>query len=108
MPAVWPASLPQSAAVEPFAEEAPDLTIETEQEEGPVKIRKRFSSKPFVYKLTIKCRTKTQVGVDLYNLLNANPGLSYNETFTGTGETWLRPTSILLPRFARFNVTVDF
>ncbi len=53
-------------------------------------------------------RTKTLVGVDLYNLLNANPGLSYNETFTGTGQTWLRPTSILLPRFARFNVTVDF
>jgi len=37
-------------------------------------------------------RTKTLVGVDLYNLLNANPGLSYNETFTGTGQTWLRPT----------------
>jgi hypothetical protein len=53
-------------------------------------------------------RTKTQVGVDLYNLFNANPGLTYNETFSGTGTTWLRPTSILLPRFARFNVTVDF
>jgi hypothetical protein len=53
-------------------------------------------------------RTRTQVGVDLYNLLNANPGLTYNETFSGTGTTWLRPTSILLPRFARFNITVDF
>ena len=53
-------------------------------------------------------RTRTQVGVDLYNLLNSNPGLTYNETFSGTGQTWLRPTSILLPRFARFNVTVDF
>ena len=30
-------------------------------------------------------RTKTQVGVDLYNLFNANPGLTYNETFSGTG-----------------------
>jgi hypothetical protein len=53
-------------------------------------------------------RSRTQVAVDLYNLLNANPGLTYNEAFTGTGTTWLRPTSILLPRFARFNVTVDF
>jgi hypothetical protein len=53
-------------------------------------------------------RTRTQVGVDLYNLFNANPGLTYNQTFSGAGETWLRPTSILLPRFARFNVTVDF
>jgi hypothetical protein len=50
---------------------------------------------------------RLDLGVDLYNLLNANPGLSYNETFTGAGQTWLRPTSILLPRFARFNVTVD-
>ena len=49
-----------------------------------------------------------QVGVDLYNVLNANPGLTYNQAFTGAGATWLRPTSILLPRFARFNVTVDF
>ena len=53
-------------------------------------------------------RTRTQVAVDLYNLFNANPGLTYNETFSGVGTTWLRPTSILLPRFARFNLTVDF
>jgi len=53
-------------------------------------------------------RTRSQVGVDLYNVANANPGLTYNQTFTGAGATWLRPTTILLPRFARFNVTVDF
>jgi hypothetical protein len=53
-------------------------------------------------------RTRTQLGVDLYNLFNANPGLTFNDTFSGTGTTWLRPTSLLLPRFARFNVTFDF
>ena len=53
-------------------------------------------------------RTRTLVGLDLYNLFNANPGLTYGQAFTGAGATWLRPTSILLPRFARFNATVDF
>jgi hypothetical protein len=45
------------------------------------------------------------VGFDLYNLFNANPGLTFNQTF---GPAWLRPTSILQPRFVRFNATVDF
>jgi hypothetical protein len=49
--------------------------------------------------------TRTQIGLDLYNLFNKNPGLGYNETF---GPAWLTPTSVLLPRFVRFNVTVDF
>jgi hypothetical protein len=45
------------------------------------------------------------VGVDLYNLFNANPGLTYNQTFGGN---YLRPTTVLQPRFVRFNMTVDF
>ena len=49
--------------------------------------------------------TRSLVGFDLYNLFNSNPGLSYNQTF---GTNYLRPTSILMPRFVRFNVTVDF
>jgi hypothetical protein len=53
-------------------------------------------------------RARATIGVDLYNVLNDNPGLTYNQVFTGAGATWLRPTSILLPRFARFNATVDF
>jgi hypothetical protein len=50
-------------------------------------------------------RTRSLVGVDLYNLFNANPGLTYNQAF---GPSYLRPSSILMPRFVRFNVTVDF
>jgi len=50
-------------------------------------------------------RTRTLVGFDLYNLFNSNPGLTYNQAF---GTSYLRPTSILMPRFVRFNATVDF
>jgi hypothetical protein len=53
-------------------------------------------------------RTRTLVGIDVYNLFNANPGLTYQQTFTGAGATWYNPTSLLMPRFVRFNVTVDF
>jgi hypothetical protein len=52
--------------------------------------------------------TRTNVGLDLYNLLNANTGTAFNQSFGTDGATWLRPTAILNPRFVRFNVTVDF
>jgi hypothetical protein len=51
--------------------------------------------------------TRTNVGLDLYNMFNANTGTAYNQTF-GDGTAWLRPTAILDPRFVRFNVTFDF
>ena len=57
-------------------------------------------------------RTRTLVGLDLYNLMNRNTGTTYNQTYdsspTVNGATWLRPTAIMNPRFVRFNVTVDF
>ena len=53
-------------------------------------------------------RTRTNVGVDLYNLFNANTGISFNPNFGTDGSTWLRPNAILNPRYVRFNATVDF
>ena len=59
-------------------------------------------------------RTRTLVAIDVYNLLNSNPGLTYQQTFapaTATsvaGATWYNPTSLLMPRFVRFNMTFDF
>ncbi len=48
---------------------------------------------------------RSNVGIDLYNLFNANTGTVFNQNF---GATWLTPTSILNARFLRFNATVDF
>ena len=50
-------------------------------------------------------RTRTLVGVDVYNVFNANPGLVYNTAYAAN---WPRPSTILMPRFVRFNATVDF
>ena len=59
-------------------------------------------------------RTRTNVGFDLYNLLNSSPILSYNQSFSpaipaGAGAgAWLAPTGVLQPRFWKFSVQVDF
>jgi hypothetical protein len=53
-------------------------------------------------------RTRTLVAIDVYNLTNANPGLTYNQAFGADGATWLRPQTLLMPRFVRFNMTFDF
>jgi hypothetical protein len=61
-------------------------------------------------------RTRTDVGVDLWNLFNTNYGTGYLETFASTSasgvttlnETWGRPNAIYPPRFVRLNFTVNF
>ena len=56
-------------------------------------------------------RTRTNVGVDIYNITNSSPVLTYNQNFTpeaGGGFTWLTPTSVLQPRFFKLSATIDF
>ena len=59
-------------------------------------------------------RTRTDVGIDLYNLTNTNYPLAYNTTYVyGQDNTprpsgWATPTSIYNARFARLNFTVNF
>jgi len=52
-------------------------------------------------------RTRTNVGFDIYNILNQNPVITNNFNFV-PGGAWLRPQTILAARFARFSATVDF
>jgi Carboxypeptidase regulatory-like domain len=53
-------------------------------------------------------RTRTTVGFDVYNLVNSNAVLTYNQTFSPTTTTWLRPNSVLQPRFVKFSAQIDF
>jgi hypothetical protein len=57
-------------------------------------------------------RTRTNIGFDLYNLLNSAAILSYQQAFspaitTGQG-AWLAPTGVLQPRFWKFSAQIDF
>jgi hypothetical protein len=53
-------------------------------------------------------RMRATVGVDVYNLTNSSAVLTYNQTFSPTTNTWLRPNSVLQPRFAKLSASVDF
>ena len=54
--------------------------------------------------------TRTNVGVDLGNLLNSNQATAYQAQYDyvqPNGGSWLDPTTILQPRFARFSLTFE-
>jgi hypothetical protein len=55
-------------------------------------------------------RTRTNVGFDIYNVTNAAPVLTYNQTFVlnQAVSTWLRPNSVLQARFVKFSAQLDF
>ena len=52
-------------------------------------------------------RTRTNVGIDVYNILNSNAILQYNQTFT-PGGAWLAPQAVLTPRFLKISAQIDF
>jgi hypothetical protein len=57
-------------------------------------------------------RTRTNVGFDVSNVTNSAAVLSYNQTYSPTVFTgpsaWLRPTSVLQPRFVKISAQIDF
>jgi len=55
-------------------------------------------------------RTRANVGFDIYNVTNSAAVLTYNQTFilNQAVSTWLRPNSVLQPRFVKFSAQIDF
>ena len=52
-------------------------------------------------------RTRTAVGIDVFNVMNSAAVLTYNQTFVPSG-TWLQPLSVLTPRFVKIGAQIDF
>jgi hypothetical protein len=54
--------------------------------------------------------SRTDVGIDLYNLFNSNVTTAYQQTYEyrTNGAAWLTPTAIAAPRLARVHVTFTF
>ena len=52
-------------------------------------------------------RTRTNVGVDFYNLFNSSAVLNYNQAYNPVG-TWLTPTTVVSGRFAKISASFDF
>jgi hypothetical protein len=54
---------------------------------------------------------RLDIGIDLYNVFNTNHVTGFDQSFdygVADGGGWLQPTSIVSPRFARFNLTLTF
>jgi hypothetical protein len=53
---------------------------------------------------------RANIGLDLYNMFNANTPTAYDQTYdpATNGARWMLPTAVLLPRFVRVNVQFDF
>lgn len=50
-------------------------------------------------------RTRTNIGIDLYNVTNSSVPLTYNNQF---GTTWLRPTAFMPARFVKLTGQLSF
>jgi hypothetical protein len=61
-------------------------------------------------------QTRADLGVDIWNVFNSNYATTYQGTYafdtTATGDenggTWLNPTAIYAPRYARLSITFNF
>ncbi len=58
-------------------------------------------------------RTRTNVGIDIYNVINSAAVLTYNQTFvlptaSNPNGSWLTPTSVLQSRFMKISAQIDF
>lgn len=55
-------------------------------------------------------KPRAEIGVDLYNAFNTSDANIFVQTYdyASNGATYMRPSSIVSPRFVRFNVRFDF
>ena len=59
-------------------------------------------------------RTRTDVGLDIFNVFNSNPATQWNQTYIYNTDNaprpggWGTPTGLYAPRFVRLNFTVNF
>jgi hypothetical protein len=50
---------------------------------------------------------RTNIGFDVFNVINSNAVLTYNTTYAPTGQ-WLAPQQVLTPRFFKISAQIDF
>ena len=53
-------------------------------------------------------RTRTQVGVDVYNATNTDTPTTFNQGYTGAAGSWLTPTAIQPARYIKVSAQFDF
>jgi hypothetical protein len=100
-------ALIQPSLGRPLSNNAPNVTVNV-VEPGTLYGDRINEVDVRIAKILMFGRTRTNIGFDIYNLMNLAPVLSYNQAFSPTTTTWLTPTGVLQPRFLKFSVQVDF
>jgi hypothetical protein len=93
----------------PLANNAPNVTLNLVRP-GDV-YRPRLNVVDFRFAKILRFgNTRTTIGVDLFNALNADTPIAVNNNFNPAAatNTWLAPTNVLSPRFTRVQFTFDF
>ena len=85
MAETWPLGLPQSALIEGFAEQLPNVVVRTSMDMGPVKVRRRYTAAPASFRLMLSL-TKDQLA--LFRTF-------FNDTLEGGALTfdWVHPVT---------------
>ena len=90
----------------PLAGNAPNITVNII--EPYAQVGERINELDLRFQKILRFgKTRANFGVDIFNVLNANPALSYNQAFIPNG-AWMTPTSILSARFAKISAQFDF
>ena len=53
-------------------------------------------------------RTRTQIGIDVYNVTNSDTITAVNATYSPTSTTWQTPSTVATARYVKFNFQIDF
>ena len=102
----WTVTSAQTTLGRAFAGNAPNVTVNLIQPGSVYGDRTNQMDLRFA-KIFRVGRTKTQVGLDIYNVTNSNAVQSYNQNFIQNG-AYLVPTGILQARFAKISAQFDF
>jgi len=90
----------------PLSGNAPNMTVNII--EPYAKVGERINELDLRFQKIVRFgKTRANVGVDIFNVLNGAPALSYNQAFIPNG-AWLTPTSIMSARFAKISAQFDF
>ena len=102
----WNVVPAQTTLGRPFAGNQPNLTVNLIQPGSVYGDRTNQIDVRFA-KIVRFGTTKTQIGLDIYNVTNSNAVQSYNQNFIPNG-AYLVPTGILQARFAKLSAQFDF
>ena len=102
----WNVVQAQTTLARPFAGGAPNLQVNLIQPGTVYGDRTNQVDVRFA-KFFRFGKTKTQIGLDIYNVTNSNAVQSYNQNFIPNG-SYLVPTGILQARFAKIGAQFDF